>query len=394
MRHLFAYVRVGYFKMTMNKVESVKKLLTHLYYELNEPGSFMGINVLYGVAKKYLPTIKRKEVENFLNNQHVYLRHRRPRKPKSTSYKFPKFVVSAPNINWACDSAVFKHSKLLYATVCRDSFTGKVFVASQKNLKAETTLKNLKNIVQKQNKGIYPDTIFTDRGTEYAQLHGNIPSRHKTTHGRNQKSFLAEETIKVLRAKLNRYRTWTGRKVDFAEALPNLLTSINSTPNSRTGITPNDAEKPKNSGLVFTRKYLPYLNQLKKVKKETKFLPGDFVRIAIPDKNSFLKRSLPGYSQETFTIEQVRTGYPKTYTAIDSSGNKIEGHFHEIDLLRAEPDYKSWRIIDRTLAQRLSKNGKKEYLVNFQGHNLNYKRWLSEKLYNRLKLKFPERNVR
>jgi hypothetical protein len=140
-----------------------------------------------------------------------------------------------------------------------------------------------------------------------------------------------------LRSKANKYQTWTGKKTDIGSILPQLLNSINNTPQHRTNITPLEAEETGNIGRVFRTKFLPYLNRLDEKSKST-FFPNDLVRISIPDnsKNAFLKKSLPGFSLEIFRVHKIRHTYPVTYTIVDGEGEKVEGHFFEFELLKAE----------------------------------------------------------
>ena len=142
---------------------SQESLLKKLYYNLNRSGSFGGVNSLYLSAKRLDPTIKRKFVANWLQNQNIYLRHRRDRKPKGRSEQYNKFVVSNKNLSFSCDTAYIPHSKLPQLLVCRDSFTGKLLAAPQRGLKAETTRKNFEKLIRMQNDSIYPHTIYTDR---------------------------------------------------------------------------------------------------------------------------------------------------------------------------------------------------------------------------------------
>ena len=164
-------------------------LLKKLYFGLDQPGSYSGIDVLYLAAKKQSPTITRREVREFLLKQNVYLRHLRPKKPKFKNLKFPRFVVSNKNLNWQCDSGQFKHSKLKYMQVCVDQFTGKVMAKCQRNLKAKTTSDTIQKIIDQQNNGTKPLTIRTDLGTEYKGLEKALDINHSVTHGRFQKAF-------------------------------------------------------------------------------------------------------------------------------------------------------------------------------------------------------------
>ena len=143
---------------------SMEKLLRGLYYKLDSAGSFTGINALYQTAKRVDPRIRKIDVQTFLNKQHVYLRHRRIRKPRGRSQLHPRFVSTAPNINWSCDTALFPHSHNAHLLVCKDNFSGQTYARVQRNLKAATTLKNFNKMVEEQANSTIPHTTYTDRG--------------------------------------------------------------------------------------------------------------------------------------------------------------------------------------------------------------------------------------
>ena len=215
--------------------------------------------------------------------------------------------------------------------------------------------------------------------------------KHQTTENPDQKSFLAEKSIATIRGKLNRYSTFVNRKVDLADALPRIIDSVNTTPSALTHLTPSESGQVGNAGLVYDRKYSKFFDQKRKSLNRPLFPISTFVRISIPEKNSFLKKSKPGFSQETFIVSEIRDTYPPTYRLTDSDGRVVQGYFKSENLLKAEQNFENWRLIDRTLNKRRLKNGQFEYLVNFVGHNRNYTRWLDEKQYLKLKSSFPER---
>jgi len=143
------------------------QLLSRLWYKVENPASFSGRDVLLKAAKRIDPSITAKQVELFLNKQATYLRHRRPRKRRAKAAKFGKFIVTAPMISWSCDTALFRHSKLPYLLICRDSFSNMIYGKMQRGTKSNTTLNSLKTIVKTQSDGIYPHTVYTDKVNFY-----------------------------------------------------------------------------------------------------------------------------------------------------------------------------------------------------------------------------------
>ncbi len=315
-----------------------ENVLHDLYYSLKSPGSFTGIDALYLTAKKQLPNLTRKRVKEFLEKQQVYLIHRRVRKPKGKAHKFAKYVLTAPHLDLACDTALFGHSKLAQLLVCRDPFSGYVYAKQQRGLKSETTLNNFKKLIEEQAGGKHFPVIYTDKGREFARFN-SLPGKHVTTHGRNQKSFPAEQTIKQIRAKLQRYYSFVGRKSDLAKVLPDILTSINETPSTKTGLTPKEGLSMKNAGLIFDKKYGSYLKEKERSQSKAKFKVGDLVKVSLPKTgdNTFAKKSLPGFSAESFHIVSVRGTLPQSYYVEDSVGRRVDCYFYENELLKSWP---------------------------------------------------------
>lgn len=139
----------------------MERLLKKLYYNLQKPGSFTGINSLYQAAKRVNPAITKSTVKKFLDRQHVYLRHLRVRKPKSHSLTHTRYVTKAHGINWSCDTARFRNSKMPYVLVCKDNFSGQTYARVQRNLKSGTTLRNFNRMIAEQNDSKLPHTIYT-----------------------------------------------------------------------------------------------------------------------------------------------------------------------------------------------------------------------------------------
>ncbi len=142
---------------------------------------------------------------------------------------------------------------------------------------------------------------------------------------------MAEQSVKAIRAKLERYYTYVDKKVDLTIVLPSILTSINTTPVARTGFTPNEAARIENAGKIFRLKYGNFLKTLSKIRN--KFPAKTPVRVAIPDKNVFLKKSKPGFSAEIFYVTTLRNTMPPTYVIEDSNGDRLRGYFREDHLI-------------------------------------------------------------
>ena len=84
----------------------------------------------------------------------------------------------------------------------------------------------------------------------------------------NQKSGFAEGYIAKFRAKLERACTLTGRQ-DWTEHWQNILKTLNTTPQSRTGLAPADINE-MNVGIIFDHKMKELEKKRQKIQKKKK----------------------------------------------------------------------------------------------------------------------------
>jgi len=135
---------------------------------------------------------------------------------------------------------------------------------------------------------------------------------------------------------------------DYAKWNETILANLNDRPNPLTGIKPKDVTA-ENVGEVWEKKY--FKKYLKNLTSETpaKFSKGDIVRIGYSKLTKFVKGTKPRFSQELFTIFEVRDTTPKTYYVADMAGNKLIPPFYESQLRRAEKDFAKHKRIDKIL---------------------------------------------
>ena len=75
------------------------KLLTEIYYKDGGPGSYSSKERLLYEARKADPSVSRKEVEDFMNQQYTYSRHKRLR----WTYPTRKVLVLRKDFLWTSD---------------------------------------------------------------------------------------------------------------------------------------------------------------------------------------------------------------------------------------------------------------------------------------------------
>ena len=115
------------------------------------------------------------------------------------------------------------------------------------------------------------------------------------------------------------------------DSLDKLLDQYNSTIHSSIGMTPKEASKKRNEAKVWHNLY----GDFRAVKhKAQKFKVGDQVRIT-KKKGIFEKGYTPRWTEEVFTISEIRYTDPITYKIVDCNNEEIKGTFYEPELQKA-----------------------------------------------------------
>ena len=115
--------------------------------------------------------------------------------------------------------------------------------------------------------------------------------------------------------------------------------------------TPRDASKPENYKNTFSALYS---NTYKLITKP-KLKVGDTVRI-IKKKKMFEKGFTPNWTEELFTIEEVKPTKPITYKIKDKNDEEVKGSFYQQELQKSKQTI--FRI-EKVLKKRTKSNGQK-----------------------------------
>ena len=160
----------------------------------------------------------------------------------------------------------------------------------------------------------------------------------------------------------------------YIDILPALVTKYNHTYHRTIKCTPTEASKPENSNKVFQALY----GDTSLLKKIPKYNVGDEVRI-VKKKKTFEKGYTPNWTEEVFTISEIKDTKPPTYQIEDKNGEEIQGSFYEAELQKTN---QSIYRIEKVLNKR-TRNGRKEIYVKWKGYNKDFNSWIStDNLYN------------
>ena len=149
--------------------------------------------------------------------------------------------------------------------------------------------------------------------------------------------------------------------------LPDLLEDYNNTVHSSTKFSPTDASKEENELTVWRNLYP---DRLKINRLTPKFSVGDEVRIT-KKKKVFEKGYTTRWTEEIFTIKEIRDTNPITYKLSDLQGEEIKGTFYEPELQKTEQQI--YRI------EKIIKKEKNKSLVKWKGYSDKFNSWVNNK---------------
>ena len=153
----------------------------------------------------------------------------------------------------------------------------------------------------------------------------------------------------------------------YIKVLPDLVREYNNTRYSSIKMTPVKASKKENELRVWRNLYPEHL-EIYDIKP--KFSVGDKVRIG-KKKKTFEKGYTTRWTEEIFTIVEVKRTSLVTYRIADLNGEEITGTFYEPELQKTSQEL--FRI------EKVIKRGKKKSLVKWKGYSDDFNSWVDNK---------------
>lgn len=354
--------------------KTLEKHLEHIYYSLNSPASYAGVRRVYETARQKFPKLKFQEVKDFMHKQRVYTMHMPLKK------KFPRLVTrpSGLHTDWQADLAIFdklsnKNDGNKYLLVCIDVLSRKILVAPVKSKRSDDMIEAFEKIF-KQNEGILPHKLYTDRGLEFQakkmlEYFSTKDIDKRVVFSPDVHAAMAERANRTIKERLYRYFS-RNNTVRWIEAVQNIVSGINSSVNRVTGVKPNSINF-KNSRKLFERLY----KENKEIDKKEKLKIGQIVRIA-KEKGKFEKGYLTNYTDELFRIITVNDSHkPTIYRLEDLEGTKIEGIFYREELVLTTLD--TTHRIAEILKTRKTLKGI-QHLVRWVGYSEKHNSWIND----------------
>ena len=295
-------------------------------------------------------------------------------KPIRRKFKTRRVITNHIDETWCSDIVEMQkfsrwNAGYRYLLMVLDVFSKYGWIVPLKNKKGETVMNAFKTIFKEGRK---PQYLWTDKGKEYYNKHvKELLDKNKITlysTENEEKSSVCERWNRTIKTKMWKQFTVQGN-TQYLDMLPKLVKQYNNTRHSSTKMTPTEASKKKNEGVVYFNLY----GDMETLKQKPKFQVGDKVRISKYKRNVFDKGYTPNWSEEIFTVDEIQHTNPITYKLKDLRDEDIEGSFYEPELLKAEQQV--FRI-DKVIRRDYKK---KQALVKWKGYSDEFNSWVPMK---------------
>ncbi|KAL3107349.1 hypothetical protein niasHT_014713 [Heterodera trifolii] len=386
----------------------IEKVLDELYKDTRSNAAFTSVEPLLIEARRQHPGrgISRAEVRRYLARQRVYTLHRRAVR----RFRRLPTLASGLHTDWQADLADFtalkRHNRgHAYLLVCADTLSRQLFVEPVKSKRSSDIVQAFEKIFRRV--GYMPWKLMTDQGKEFTaapvqRFLADQEVQHHCMHTSPQwHAGIAERAIRSIKERLYRYFTHRGAKC-WTGVIQHIVTALNGSPNRALfGLRPNDinfgnAERVRRNQL---ERLDAGQQQRQSPRARLPFRVGDRVRIE-KHKHVFKKGYLPRFTDELFTVAEVRTSrLPITYKLRDDDGELLTGWFYAQDLclvLKPPPPLRSKRDepiadkagaadsatvgpvydIERVLRRRRGRDGAEHCFVKWKGYSAAHNSWI------------------
>ena len=287
-------------------------------------------------------------------------------KPIRRKFKKRRVIVGGIDRIWAADlvdmQAFSKFNQgVKYLLAFIDVFSKYGWLIPLKDKTGKSVASALKTIFKERK----PEKMWVDKGKEfYNKDVKDLIELYSTEN--EEKSSVVERWIRTMKEKMWKYFTANSTNV-YLNQLSSLVKEYNNTRHSSIKMTPVNASKKENELRVWRNLYPEHL-EIYDI--NPKFSVGDKVRIS-KKKKTFEKGYTTRWTEEIFTIVEVKHTQPPMYKIVDLNGEEIKGSFYEPELQKTSQEI--FRI------EKVIKRGKKKSLVKWKGYSDDFNSWVDNK---------------
>ena len=219
-----------------------------------------------------------------------------------------------------------------------------------KDKKGETVTEAFKRLFKECRK---PQYLWVDKGEEFYNKYlkelweKNSIQMYSTEN--EEKTSVCEQWNRTIKTKMWKQFTVQG-DTKYLDILPEILQRCNNTKHYSINMTPIEASKKENQGIVYFNLYGNMESSSK-----PKFKVSDKARISKYKRKAFDKGYTPNWSEEIFVIDSIQYTNPNTYKLKDLNNDEMTGNFYEAELFKAKQDaFKIEKILRRYYKKKLA----------------------------------------
>jgi len=354
----------------------IENVLSSIYYNINNPAGFGGINKLYTEGKKHIPSLTIENVRKWLQSQDTYTLF----KPAKKRFLRVPILVDHIDEQWQADLMDMTwfaqyNDGVRYLLTVIDVLSRHAWVRPLFSKDSHAIRDAFKSIFSQGRK---PQKLQTDQGREFVnsvfQSFLKIEGIHFFTSTDDEiKCAIVERFNRTLRTKIYRY-VYFKNSHRYIEDLQTIVHSYNNSRHRIIKMAPSEVNKENEAKVV--------LNIRKSHKKgKSKPLPiGQNVRIT-RKKGHFEKGATSSWTNELFKIvKSKKTPQKYIYKLQDLAGEPITSIFYP-EQLSAVPEQSLYKV-EKILYTRINpKTRKKEYFVKWLGYPDKFNSWVDNIQY-------------
>ena len=324
--------------------------------------------------------VKPNFAKEYLQTQDVYTKHY----PKIQTFKRRRYFTPGIDKIWQCD-LVFMEPKwkkendgYLYLNLIIDTYSKYLWIIPLRSKYASEVLESFKKVFKQ---GRIPEKVHSDLGSEYiardVQNYFKSLKIHWYTTKNETKAMIAERCALTIQQMMYKYLT-DNDTTKWIDVLDDLVFNYNNSHHSSIKMTPTEASKKENEGIVYQNLYGPDSNLGELIPSSStkpKFQNGDMVRTH-KFGTKFDRGYLPTFADEILFIKEVINSNPPVYKIVDYHDNEIEGTYYASELTKYDKEEEEYDY-DYILKTQKTDNPKViRAFVKWKGYSDRFNSWV------------------